>query len=236
MIPLFLGGEELEKQQKLFNFYRPIELDYKMSPRKKQKHMKEWAQTAFYNLSQVITEDIVKETVKHAKANLRDGVKDFFKKMAEYNIPVVILSGGCGNIIKEVFNQEGILYNNIEFVSNFFRIKDKNAKFNYKTLIYTSNKNYNRIPQKNREVIQQKDKIILLGDTVEDINMVSKELIYKTITIGFLDNNIEKNLPKYKEHFDVVLTNEESFETIYQFLGTPVFGDTYQKQVKIKSQ
>lgn len=44
--------------------------------------------------------------------------------------------------------------------------------------------------------------------------MVEKENLEHTITIGFLNDKIEENLSFYKQHYDVVLTNEDA--TFYE--------------------
>jgi len=50
--------------------------------------------------------------------------------------------------------------------------------------------------------------------------MVSQDKLKDTITIGFLDEDkgIEKNLEKYKSNFDIVLTNNSSFEDVIKIL------------------
>ena len=67
------------------------------------------------------------------------------------------------------------------------------------------------IPQEIRKDINNTQKILLFGDVVEDIKMIDKNLLERTITIGFLDYNIEENLETYKKNFDIVLTNNEGF-------------------------
>ncbi len=48
--------------------------------------------------------------------------------------------------------------------------------------------------------------------------MCSKKKIRDTITIGFLDRDVEKNLDIYKENFDIVLTDNESFNKIFDII------------------
>ena len=51
IVPKFLGGECLEERTKIFNYYRPLELDYTIKEEEKQKIMKEWANKSFTLLS-----------------------------------------------------------------------------------------------------------------------------------------------------------------------------------------
>ena len=59
-----------------------------------------------------------------------------------------------------------------------------------------------------KEFTKRKYKI-LFGDTIEDIYMISKEKKENSIKIAFLDKDLD-NLSKYKENFDIVLTDKES--------------------------
>ena len=69
-------------------------------------------------------------------------------------------------------------------------------------------------------MIENRKYVILLGDMVEDIKMVSQDKLIDTITIGFLDEDkgIEINLGKYQSNFDVVLTNNSGFEDVMKIL------------------
>ena len=69
-------------------------------------------------------------------------------------------------------------------------------------------------------MIENREYIILLGDRVEDIKMIQQDKLKNTITFGFLDEDkgIEQNLEKYNSNFDVVLTNNSSFEDVIKIL------------------
>ena len=70
-----------------------------------------------------------------------------------------------------------------------------------------------------RENLEQKDKTILLGDLIEDIKMTDKENLQHTLTIGFLDENIEQNLKDYNNNFDIVLTEKSDFNDVKDILN-----------------
>ena len=50
---------------------------------------------------------------------------------------------------------------------------------------------------------------LLFGDLIEDKNMIDKSEWSSTISVGFLENNIE-NIDFYKDAFDIVLTEEDT--------------------------
>ena len=49
----------------------------------------------------------------------RDGCKDFFNKLHEKEIPLLIFSAGVGDVIREIISQNSTtLYSNMHVVSN----------------------------------------------------------------------------------------------------------------------
>lgn len=219
VIPNFLGGELLEKRTKIFNYYRPIELDYTLKTEEKQKMMKEWANKSFSLISEYITEEIIDKSTDDCNMHLRDGVKEFFAKMNEQNITVVIMSAGIGNIIKSFLKKENVLYDNIVLISNFFEFINNKPYIDLKNIMATSNKNYLKIPIELRQKLQKKDKIILVGDIIEDTKMVDKEQLHKTITVGFLNVNVDENFEEFNKNFDIVITDNDDFNSIKEILN-----------------
>lgn len=220
IIPQFLGGEYLEERTKIYEYYRPLELDYTISPEDKRKIMKEWATSSFKLLSKYLTsEEIIENSLKDANMYLRTGAKEFLQDMYEKNIPVVVMSAGVGNLIKRFLEKQKVLYDNIILISNFFEFKEDKAYIDVENIISTSNKDYSRIPKEIRDELDKKENILLCGDIIEDIRMIGDNKKDKTLTIGFLDDNINNNLKIYNEKFDIVLADEESFNTVRKLLS-----------------
>lgn len=220
IIPQFLGGECLKERLKNYEYYRPLELDYTIEKEEKRKIMKEWATKTFTLLSKYLaTEDIIENALKDANIHLRKGVKEFFKEMYKKDIPVVIMSAGVGNLIEKFLEKEEVLYNNIILISNFFEFKDKKTYIDTEKLMASSNKDYSKIPEDIRKILDKKENILLCGDIVEDIKMVNSNQRSKTLAIGFLDYNIEKNLDIYNNNFDIVLADNETFDTVKEILS-----------------
>lgn len=214
IVPDYIGGELLKKRKEIFEYYHPIELDYTIPDDEKSKLMKEWARKSFSLLSEYITEDIIINATKSAKTYLRSGTKEFLKSLYEKNIPVIVMSAGIGNVIKNFLKKEEILFDNVTVVANIFEFKNKKPILDLENIVYTSNKNYYNIPENIRNIIEEKEKIILFGDVIEDLKMINKEQLNKTITCGFLDKNIESNLNVFNENFDIVLTENKDFNSI----------------------
>ena len=217
LIPYYIGGEFFEKRTKLFNHYRPLELDYTINDEDKKKLMREWAQKSFGLLKEYITEENVKKAVQNANIYLRDGVKEFLENMYNKNVPGLVMSSGVGNVVQEFLKKENCLFSNITIVSNFFDFKEEKASIDLNDIMATSNKEYLRIPENIRKDITSKSKALLFGDLIEDIKMMDKERLKHTLTFGFLDIQIEENLKRYQENFDVVLTGNADFNDVKEF-------------------
>ena len=85
------------------------------------------------------SKEIVRKSVEKADLYLRDGAKDFFKKMYEINVPVIIISCGIKNVIEEYLEFNNCFYDNIHIYSNFFDMSE-NRKHIYNITPYSKNK------------------------------------------------------------------------------------------------
>lgn len=219
IVPKYLGGECLAERTKIFEFYRPLELDYTIETKEKQKIMKEWANKSFTLLSKYLTEYIIHKALENANIYFREGAKEFLIEMHSRNVPVIIMSSGVGNIVKAFLEKEECLFDNIKIVSNFFEFEYGKAHIDLNSIMATSNKEYKRIPENIRNQIEEKESVLLFGDLIEDIKMANKEKLSNTIKFGFLDANVEQNLETYKNNFDIVLTEDNNFNDVIKILN-----------------
>jgi hypothetical protein len=58
---------------------------------------------------------------------------------------------------------------------------------------------------------------LLIGDTLEDLSM--KPINAKTISIGFLDCEYDTYLEKFNNSFDIVATENESYDSPIKILN-----------------
>ena len=162
------------------------------------------------------SESINKQAVYETKIELRDGAKEFFKTMHELSIPVIVLSSSIGNVIKDYLKITGCYYDNISIYSNYY---DYSSHKNHICNVTPYNKDKIIFSDKTNDIIKNRKYILLLGDLIADISMVLHEKLENTITVGFLDKDIEKNLEEYNSNFDFVLTNNSSFEDVINLIN-----------------
>lgn len=206
-------GEECKKEVEQLNAkYAPIELDYTLEYETKKRYMVEWYEKSMDILYRYrLTHSKLLKSLEKGKLEFREGAKEFLHNLYQRNIPVIVLSAGIGNAIEEFFKMNQCYYDNICIISNFIHFKeDKMQKFTNK-IIHSMNKKFEGVLSTEwQDRIKEKEYAILCGDIIEDIQMVGKEDLKKTITIGFLNEKIDENLKFYQRNYDVVLTNEEA--------------------------
>ena len=214
-----VGAEYNERRTALYNKYRPIEIDPNISEEEKSIAMTEWWQlhiNLFYEYG--VKQEAVRNAVKLGNMKYRDGAKEFLKKMNELNVPVIIISAGIGNVIEEFLKFENDLYENIKIISNFITFENGEFKEVSSEIIHALNKNIVRLDNESKKALEDRKNILLLGDGMADLKMISEEDNKNAITVGFLDEKIDENLIHYNKGFDIVLTNNSSFEDVNKIL------------------
>lgn len=218
--PNFINSDLRKESSKLVEQYYPIELDYTLDDATKSIYLEEWYSknmNLLYKFS--LTNDILINCTNHSNVKFRSGFKSFLVNLYQKNIPVIILSAGIGNVITELLKANKCLYSNIHIISNFIKFdNNKMLPFNDK-IIHTSNKDINVLPNDFANKIKDKSYILLFGNLIEDLNMVNKKDLYRTISFGFLEKNIDENINRYKNSYDVVLTDNSSFDIVRNILN-----------------
>lgn len=214
-----VGEEYKQKRTALYNKYRPMEIDPNLSEEEKSLAMTEWWQAhinLFYEYG--VKEEAVRNAIAAGNLKYRDGAKEFLKKMNELNVPVIIVSAGIGNVIEEFLKLESDYYDNIKIVSNFIVFKNGDFKEIAGEIIHALNKNIVNLDEYSKHNLEELENILLLGDGFADLKMIPEEDKENAITIGFLDEKIEENLELYNKGFDIVLTNNGSFDDVNKIL------------------
>ena len=63
-------------------------------------------------------------------------------------------------------------------------------------------------------MIKDRKNVILLGDNIEDIAMIEGFDYNNLLKIGFLNYEVEKNLDKFKQDFDVLVLNDGEMDFV----------------------
>lgn len=208
--------EYVSERQELYSYYRPIEIDENMDYDTKNQHMIDWWNK---HINLFIKYKMKEEVINNAANNLRvmcfrDGAQEFLKSMHDKGIPVIIISAGIGNFIKQFLIKNNCDFDNIYIVANFIKFEDGVAVGISDNVIHALNKNEVSLPDNIKELLVDRNNIILLGDAISDIKMVSENKKNDALKIGFLEENIDENYKYYDEAFDIVCTNNTGYDEL----------------------
>lgn len=208
--------EYVEERQALYNYYRPIEIDEDMDYETKNKLMKEWWNKHINLLIKYqMSEEVINKAANDIRVmSFRKGAKEFLQNMRDRNIPVIIISAGIGNFVKQFLIKNDCDFNNIFIVSNFIKFENHIAVGIIGNVTHSLNKNEVNLPSKISELIKYRPNIILLGDNISDVKMAKEKDRERTLKIGFLDEKIEENRKHFEDNFDIVCTDNTGYEEL----------------------
>ena len=112
-------GENAKVIHDLYDYYHPIEIDPTIPPEIKQRYMNEWwekANTAI--LEEGFKKNYLEAFINDSSLYFRYNVDKVLEKCAEMNIPIIIVSGGIGNLIETSLTKISKV-ENLKIVSNF---------------------------------------------------------------------------------------------------------------------
>ncbi len=221
----YLTPDYPEKAKALFEKYHAIEMDFNISLEEKKEAMKEWWTKHFELLiASGLEKKDIEEAMKSSNLILREGVEELLKILEANNIPLIILSSsgiGKESIISYLKYRE-LLLNNIQIISNYFNWSEDGRALSAKEpIIHGMNKNQtnvNDFPEIFEKIKERKD-VILLGDSLSDVDMITGFSYNNLIKIGFLNEDVEENLERYKEVYDIIITNDSSIDFVNNLLN-----------------
>lgn len=219
----YLTPDYPEKAHALFNKYHAIEIDPNIPKEEKIKAMRQWwAEHYELLIASKLNKEDVASAVQSGHVEFREGTLDFFDFLKSKNIPLVIISSaGLGTEAIEMYiKNTGKLYDNVHIVSNEFEWDGEGYLIKVKEpIIHAMNKNETTLKEfPFFGEIKDRENIILLGDSPDDLGMAEGFEYKNIISIGFLNKNIESNIENYKKTFDSVITGDSDLSFVNDLL------------------
>jgi 5'-nucleotidase len=220
----YLGEYYSNKAQQLYNYYSNYENDPSLSLKERKAKMYEWWFKHYQLLKDVgFKREHIDQILKSKQIKLRDGVDTLLSKLDSLNIPVVIISAsGLGKEpIKKILEKNGLDYDSIYIISNRLNW-DENGNFigAKEPLVHVANKD-EAIVKKFPKIwlkIKNRKEVVLLGDSLEDVDMVKGFEYDKLIKIGLLNEKAEDLRGIYQEKYDFIIEGDGSLEPIIEMV------------------
>ena len=168
---------------------------------------------------------MVKEAYNTNKFFFRKNLKEFIQRLIEYDIPLIIISGGIKEII-EILLREYLqeLYTELTkkklltILANHFTYDSNNFINGITTpIVYTFNKStfVFEVVNSYRNV----DTVVVLGDHLNDYDSIKEANVPNTIGVGFInvDPSREcdlKEIDKYNKVYDCSILYDGSFNYV----------------------
>lgn len=220
--PKYLGQEYADEAHRLFDHFRPKEIDSKLSLEEKKREMHEWWRLHFQLIARSgFTRGLAARVVKEKPLKFRKGFREFLEFLRSKNIPIVFISASLGDMIVEYLKCEGLDFPNVYVISNRYDFDSSGrATRIMEPIIHTFNKTEASLQDSEAYgVIKSRPNILLMGDSDGDAGMIEGFPYENLIKVAFLNENVEESLPKFKERFDVVLTGDQDFDYVNGLMG-----------------
>ncbi len=216
----YISFDYAKRAHELYDKYHPIEIDPEVGEEERVEAMNNWWREHFDLLIESgLKIDHIHQAVEAGKIKFRLGAKDFFKGLADQGVPLVIVSSsGLGvESIQFVLEEEGFYSGNIKIVSNqFVWDKDGRAVGVEEPLVHIANKDQVVAGEAG---LEGRDNIILLGDSIDDLKMVEGVSYSNLVSVGFLNEEVEKNIGRYLDSFDVVVRDDGSMALVNKIIS-----------------
>lgn len=157
---------------------------------------------------------------RQVNLEMRKGVEDVLTNCRDTQIPFLVFSAGIGNIIEEILKQVNMLHENMHIVSNMMVFDDQDICVDFKEpLIHVFNKSEFQLETSPyHKLIEERANVILMGDSLGDLQMsqgVQHDLCFN---IGFLNHDIKVLEPAYTEAFDLVIEGDANMAPVLEIL------------------
>ncbi|KAJ0392848.1 hypothetical protein P43SY_000587 [Pythium insidiosum] len=188
----------------LFNQYYPIEQSTKLSNAEKLPFLVEWWTKEHDTLVEYkLTKDTIRSAVDESDVAFRRGFFEIFDVLAAEDVPTLIFSAGLYDVIHAVLDKEyaktptKVLPSNVHVIANMMTFDESETitGFEGKQLIHSLNKNASVVkdtPFWQRCQLQQRENILLLGDSLGDANMAEGLDVHddNIVRVGFLNHHL----------------------------------------------
>lgn len=211
------------ERHRLYDIYRPIEVDNSLPFDYRMKMMSEWFRAHIeLFVKYKMTEEVFEKAATDLRVmEFRTGAQEFLTFLWKNKIPLIIISAGIGNFIEAFLKKYDCYFDNIYVSSNKILFKNGVAVGVGENIIHSFNKNEVSLPLEISNKLKGRNQVLLLGDQTSDLNMVDKNSHDSVITIGFEPddpNDPCNSLEDFQAGFDIVCEPHENYNDLKKVL------------------
>ena len=196
------------RAKRLFEKYYPIEINPSISEQERSVHMKKWNEEVYELLWDCVDESQFERILEYARENIRIRwwKREFLQELWVKWIPLIVVSAGVSNVIETVLDNNSIPYHTVQSNELWFH-EGKLQLIN--EWVYIWHKWWNSLPNNVISSVSWRSHTLLLGDSLDDINMWDPNRI--TTSIGFLNSEQRDKWRKddYLKAFDHVIESDD---------------------------
>ncbi|MDD3647707.1 MAG: haloacid dehalogenase-like hydrolase [Candidatus Dojkabacteria bacterium] len=210
-----LGDEHEAKSVELYNHYHQFEYSSTITEKERNIKMREWCQKSMGLIVEYgFSKNTIDKIVKSKNILPRKGLGKFIKTLADLNVPTWLVSAGLGDVI-QAFICDYSQAANLHIHSNFFEFDSKGtvSGFDPNRNVFIHDKhNSLRLERQFMQDARSRPLMLVLGDSPDDLDVISDE--QNSLSIGFLDDDIEGRRNEFIENFDIVLERQCSLDEV----------------------
>lgn len=201
--------------------YRPWENDLSLSLEERKKRMVEWWSTHVQVMGKCgLSRKIVEKIIAEQELGPREGLSTFLDTLSVKNVPLLILSAAVTDLIEGFLRKEKMMHDNMHVISNAFAYDAAGVVTGYQSMIIHS-LNKSEVAVRDSPyfpLVKNRPNVILVGDSLGDVEMANGLDHACVLKIGFLNDNVEKNLDAYQQAYDVVILNDGKMDFVNELL------------------
>jgi len=195
-----------------FDEYHPHEINPVLTKAQRDILMSEWWRKHTNLFEQFLFQQEYLARIDTTWVIMRSGIQESFNVFKENNIPVLVLSAWISQAIERILHIQKMIHEDMAIIANEM-LFDDNGKYigvYPSSCIHTGNKNEQNATMKVKSWFINRTKILLLGDHIDDIHMVSLDEREETVAIWFCSNKKREQIDTYTNLFDIVIRSDDS--------------------------
>lgn len=218
----YLSAEYAQKAHALYEKFAPFEKDLSKGVAARNKIMLKWWRTHFELLIKSgFNRQVARQVAARGSIRLREELAEFIELLDTHHIPLIIVTATPGDLVVAYLEQAGLFRSHVYIAGNMYEFNTKGKAIRMPPpIVHTHNKGhipFAKLPL--FEAIKDRPNVILLGDGLEDLDILKSDQHKEALTIGFFNKLTTEGLDEYTQAYDIVLTGDGSMEYVNDLLS-----------------